>query len=78
MDSDVKDAVFQLEAAGILIINEDIILALSAGLPEQYSTFIVALDRIPPNELTLLNVITWLLNEEVWQDPASVGRSESE
>ena len=63
--SNVKDTEFQLEATGVSIINEDIILALSAGLPEQYSTFIVALDGIPPNELTLLNVVTWLLNKEV-------------
>ena len=38
---------------------------------QQFSTFIVALDALPPSELTLDNVITRLLNEEVQQMPAS-------
>ena len=50
--SDVKNATFQLEAAGVTIIDEDVILALTEGLPESYSTFIVALDSIPANDLT--------------------------
>ena len=53
--SDVKKAAFQLEAASITTIDEDIILALTKGLPESFSTFIVTLD----------NIVTRLLNEEV-------------
>ena len=63
--SDVKRAAFQLEAAGVSTINEDIILALTEGLPDSFSTFIVTLDSLPPSELTLDNVIMRLLNEEV-------------
>ena len=69
--SDVKKVTFQLEAAGVATIDEDIILALTEGLPESFSTFIVALDALPLSELTLDNVITRLLNEEVRQMPAS-------
>ena len=56
--SDIKKAAFQLEAAGVSTIDEDIILALTEGLPESFSTFIVALDSLPPGELTLDNVVT--------------------
>ena len=65
--SDVKNAAFQLEAAGVTTIDEDVILALTEGLPKSYSTFIIALDSIPANNLTLDTVITHLLNEEVHQ-----------
>ena len=51
-----------------MIIDENIILTLTAGLPESYATLIVRLDNLPPNELTLSNVITRLLNEEVRQN----------
>src|SRR5882724_9742152 len=75
--SDVKRAAFQLEATGISTINEDIILALTEGLPESFSTFIVALDSLPPSELTLDNVIMRLLNEEVRQMPTSASTNVS-
>ena len=65
--SDVKNATFQLEAAGVTIIDEDVILALTEGLPKSYSTFIVALDSIPADDLTLDIIITCLLNKEVRQ-----------
>ena len=63
--SDVKKAAFQLEAASVTTINEDIILALTEGLPESFWTFIVTLDALPPSKLTLDNVVMRLLNEEV-------------
>ena len=51
--SDVKNAVFHLESSGVAVIDEDVILALTAGLPESFSTFIVALDNLPTDQLTL-------------------------
>ena len=63
--SGVKKAAFQLEAASVSIIEEDIILALTEGLPQSFATFIVALDSLPPSELSLDNVVMRLLNEEV-------------
>src|SRR5882724_9087466 len=75
--SDVKRATFQLEAAGISTIDEDIILALTEGLPESFLTFIVTLDSLPPSKLTLDNIITRLLNEEVRQMPTGAGMNVS-
>jgi gag-polypeptide of LTR copia-type/Zinc knuckle len=59
---------YRLDAAGAAVIDEDIILTLTAELPESYSTLIVTLDHLSPNDLTLPNVITRLLNEEVRQN----------
>ena len=67
--ADIKNPAYCLDdAAGVTIIDEDIILTLTAGLPELYVTLIVMLDNFPPNELTLSNVITHLLNEGVQQN----------
>ena len=63
--SDVKNTAFHLGSSGVAIINEDIILALTDGLLESYSTFIVTLNNILADDLILLNVITYLLNEDV-------------
>lgn len=65
-----------LEAAGVSLIEEDIILTISPGLPEEYLAFIVALDSIPPNEFILSNVTTQLLNEEVVKDPLLIEKQE--
>jgi len=75
--SDIKRAAFQLEATGVSTIDEDIIMALTESLPESFLTFIVALDSLPPSELTLDNVITRLLNKEVRQTPAGSGMNVS-
>src|SRR5882724_8149214 len=53
---DVKKAAFQLEATGVSTIDKDIILALTKGLPDSFSAFIIALNSLPPSELTLDNV----------------------
>jgi gag-polypeptide of LTR copia-type/Zinc knuckle len=66
--AEVKNTAYRLDAAGVAVIDEDIILTLTAGLPESYSTLIVTLDNLSPNDLTLPNVITRLLNEEVRQN----------
>ena len=63
--SDVKNAAFHLESSEVAMIDKDVILALTARLPESYSTFIVTLNNLPANDLTPPNVITHLLNEEV-------------
>ena len=52
--SSVKNAAFHLENAGVSLIDEDVILALTEGLPETYSSLIVALDSIPPMTSPLL------------------------
>jgi hypothetical protein len=76
--SNVKNAAFQLESAGVPVIDEDIILALTEGLPDTFSTLIVALDSIPPHDLDLTSIVTRLLNEEVRQSNNRIGKPESE
>ena len=76
--SDVKNAAFQLDSAGVPVLDEDIILALTEELPDAFSTLIVTLDSIPPHDLDLTNVVTPLLNEEVWQRNNRIGRPGSE
>ena len=63
--SDIKRATFQLEATGVSSIDKDIILALTEGLPESCSTFFITLNSLLPRKLTMDNVITRLLNEEM-------------
>ena len=74
--SSVKNAAFHLENAGVSLIDEDVILALTEGQLETYSSLILTLDSISPNDLTLANVVTWLLNEEIWQDPVASAKLE--
>ena len=76
--SDVKNTAFQLESAGVPVIDEDIILALTEGLPDVFSMLIAALDSILPHDLDLTNVVTQLLNEEVQQRNDRTGRPGSE
>ena len=76
--SSVKNATFHLENASVSLIDEDVILVLTEGLPETYSSLIIALGSIPPNDLTLANVITRLLNEEIQQDPVTSTKLEQE
>jgi hypothetical protein len=59
--TNVKNTVYHLNTAGVTIIDEDIILTLSARLPDSYPM----LDNLSPNELMLPNIITHLLNEGV-------------
>jgi hypothetical protein len=53
-----------LRAVNVNLEDEDLILVLTMGLPTNYNTFVILLDATPPDELTLNNVITQLLNQE--------------
>ena len=48
----------QLQAIGITVNNEDIILVLTGGLPSSYDNFFITLDSTSPADLTLDYVIT--------------------
>ncbi|PIL27166.1 transcription factor [Ganoderma sinense ZZ0214-1] len=65
--ADVRRAAFRLEEIGAPVSEEDRILVVTNGLPDSYSQLIVTLDSTPPDDLTLENVITRLLNEEARQ-----------
>ena len=53
-----------LKAIDVDVSDEDIIIVLTAGLPPSYTTVIISLDAVKPQELTVNFVITCLLNEE--------------
>jgi hypothetical protein len=75
--ADVRRVAFQLSEIDVTVPDEDIILVLTAGLPPSYDSFIISLDAVSPDSLTLDFVVSRLLNEEARQgipatDPHSV------
>jgi hypothetical protein len=60
----VRHAAFELEAADFEVHNIDLVIALTQGLPDLYSSFIVSLNATPPNQLNVDSLIVHLLNEE--------------
>jgi hypothetical protein len=64
---DVKNTAYRLSGVSVTVLDDDIILALCEGLPTSYLMLIVTLNSLPPDELTLDNIVTCLLNEEVCQ-----------
>lgn len=67
---------FRMEQAGIIVNDQDKILALTMGLPATYDAVIINFDSTPTDQLTLAHVISRLLNEEVRQ--LSGDRSDTE
>src|SRR5258708_5033866 len=65
--SDVKGIVFQLSQIGVAVPDEDIILALTNGLPAPYNYFILTLDSTPLEVSNLNYVIGRLRTEETRQ-----------
>jgi hypothetical protein len=63
----VQALAFRLQQAGIVISDQDKILALTMGLPPAYDAVIINFDSTPSDQLTLNHVIARLLNEEVRQ-----------
>lgn len=60
----VKGMRFELAAIGVDVLDEDVILMLTNGLPGTYDHFVIALDAAHPEDITLKNVIARLANEE--------------
>src|SRR5258708_4384380 len=69
--SDVKGIVFQLSQIGVAVPDEDIILALTNGLPAPYNYFILMLDSTPSEVSNLNYVIGHLRTEETCQHTES-------
>lgn len=63
--SEVKTLALHLEQSGVSVIDEDIILAICAGLPPIYEHFRVSIDNLSDDECSLNNIISKLLNEEM-------------
>jgi hypothetical protein len=62
--AEVRSAAFRLEEIEAEVSDEDMIMVLTRGLPDEYETFVVTLDSTPPSDFTLEYVIARLLNEE--------------
>ena len=67
--ADVKGVVFQLSQIGIITPDEDIILALTNGLPPSYEQLALTLDSTPSQFFNLDYVIGRLRTEEARQCP---------
>lgn len=76
--SRIRGIANHLNEIGAKVGNEEIILALTMGLPDQYNNLIITLDS--STQLEIDTVITRLLNEEIRQEalpgdgPGSQGR----
>jgi hypothetical protein len=63
----VRQAAFQLETADFKVCKINLIITLTQGIPELYSSFIVSLNAMPPDQLKVNILIVHLLNEETQQ-----------
>ncbi|PPQ90141.1 hypothetical protein CVT25_012310 [Psilocybe cyanescens] len=59
----VHHIAFLLEEAGVKVTEDNIILAITSGLPHSYDSFLISLDATPDSEYTLTYVITRIMNE---------------
>jgi hypothetical protein len=55
---------FLMQEAGDYVTSQDMILAVTTGLPPAYEVVIINFDTTPTDLLTFENVIAWLINEE--------------
>ena len=67
--ADVKGVTFQLSQIGVMIPDEDIILALTNGLPSSYEQLVLMLNSTPSEVFNLDYVIRRLRTEETRQHP---------
>jgi hypothetical protein len=68
----VKALAFKLEDVGVVVTDEDRILALTNGLDSSYESFVISLDATSAEQLNLEYVVDRLLNEEVRQSNKEV------
>ena len=74
----VKGMSFGLEAIEVKVSEEDLILVLTNGLPPSFESFVIALDAVRPEDITLANVVARLANEEGRQGVNVVIKEEEE
>lgn len=61
--SRARHLAFLLQEAGVTISNDDLILAVTAGLPHSYDNFLLSLNTLPDSEYTFSSVVNHLNNE---------------
>jgi len=59
----VRHVAFLLQEADVTVSDDDLILAITSGLPHSYDSFLISLDAAPDREFTLSNVTARLVNE---------------
>jgi gag-polypeptide of LTR copia-type/Zinc knuckle len=59
----VRHIAFLLEEADVTVTDDDIILAITSGLPRSYDSFLISLDATSDDDYTLAHVIARLVNE---------------
>lgn len=59
----VRHIAFLLEEADVTVTDDDIILAITSGLPHSYDSFLISLDATSDDNYTLPHVIARLVNE---------------
>jgi hypothetical protein len=67
----VQSMVLRMEYTGIVVTDQDKILAFMMGLPATYEAVIINFDATPPDALTVEHVISRLLNEETRQQSST-------
>lgn len=68
----VRDIAHRLNATNFKVQDIDLIIALTQGLSEEYTSMVVSLDATPIDKLTVDFVVSRLLNEEQRQNSAIV------
>ena len=63
----IQAQALKMEMAEVKVSKQDVILALTLGLPPTYNAIIISFDAMDPKKLTIDTVITRLLNEETCQ-----------
>ncbi|KAJ7364480.1 hypothetical protein DFH08DRAFT_682252 [Mycena albidolilacea] len=63
----IQSMVLRMEYTGIVVTDQDKILAFTMGLPTTYEAVIINFDATSPDDLTVQHVISRLLNEETRQ-----------
>lgn len=68
-----------LYEAGHVLSEDDLLLAITAGLPQSYNPFLISLDTLPDSEYTLDGVIPRIINEYTRQSlSASAPRAQNQ
>ncbi len=64
---EIRGQAFAMQMSGIEVNDQDVILALTLGLPSSFNAVIIHFDATPPDQLTIDLIITRLLNDKTRQ-----------
>jgi hypothetical protein len=70
----VRHIAFLLEEAEVKVTNDDIVLAITSGLPHSYNPFLISLNATADTNYTLPHIVTCLINEYQHQQNSNHSR----